>query len=133
MKYLFSSAYTTPLRVSFRLENGAITHITIPAYALNYEVELSQKHFDLITAQNAELIASKKLIIGKSRGSTLESVNKEATKVARESVESKFKSSTSQVDDQLQSLGVKGAIVVNETDSPDKVDVKEVARAKRKK
>lgn len=120
MKAILTSTSDRNIEFNYRLPNGQVTMVAMPAYALNHEVNFaSDEVYELFKAQNAIYFAGDKpvLIEGKSSGSKAERIFTDREKGRAKAIKASSDAAVEQIASATQDSGVKLGIEVEATGS----------------
>ena len=110
MNVVLTSTSDRNIEFNYRLPNGQVTTVTIPAYALNHEVYFADESlFESFKKQNAIYFAGDKpiLIEGKSTGSKAERIYVDREKTNAKKITASAKAAADHVASATQDSGVK--------------------------
>lgn len=118
MKAILTSTSDRNFEFNYRLPNGQVATVYIPAYALNHEVPFpSEEIFETFKNQNSIYFAGDKpvLIEGKASGAKAEKIFNEREKGRAKTIKASAEAAIDQVASATQDSGVKIAVDVDAT------------------
>ena len=118
MKAILTSTSDRNFEFNYRLPNGQVATVYIPAYALNHEVPFpSEEIYDTFKRQNSIYFAGDKpvLIEGKASGAKAEKIFTEREKGRAKTIKASAEAAIDQVASATQDSGVKINVGVDAT------------------